>query len=141
MTTIKIVNGSLENVKTVNHDLQFESVDDFKLFAKDTFNLIDQKPLNEEVETIIGKVDSNEYFNETEDTICIRTNYKNPFEFRISYSGSNAPSIINKQNVLRQRGNDIYLSSVVEVKKDTPFSVYFEVNSPRSGSWLVFKNH
>ena len=80
------------------------------------------------------------HFDETQDTIRIRTNYKNPFEFRISYTGSNAPSILNKQNVLRQRGNNIYLSSVVEVKKDTPFSVYFEVNSPRSGSWLIFRN-
>ena len=58
----------------------------------------------------------------------------------ISYSGSNAPSIINKQNVLRQRGNDIYLSSVVEVKKDTPFNIYFEVSSPKSGSWLIYKH-
>ena len=80
------------------------------------------------------------HFDETQDTIRIRTNYKNPFEFRISYTGSNAPSILNKQNVLRQRGNDIYLSSVVEVKKNTPFNIYFEVSSPKSGSWLIYKH-
>ena len=79
-------------------------------------------------------------YNESADTICIQTNYKNPFEFRISYSGLEAPKIINKRNVLRQRGNDIYLSSLVEVKKDTPFNIYFEVSNPRNGSWLIYKN-
>lgn len=80
------------------------------------------------------------YFNESQDAISIRTNYKNPFEFRISYSGSVAPTIINKKDVLRQRGNDIFLSSIVEVKKDTPFNIYFEVSSPRNGSWLIYRN-
>ena len=50
------------------------------------------------------------------------------------------PSIVNKGNVLRQRGNNIYVSSSVEIEKDTPFEVYFEVNSPRVGSWLIYSN-
>ena len=80
------------------------------------------------------------YFRDRNDTISIDTDYRLPFEFRVSYSGGQAPSIVNKDNVLRQRGNNIYVSSSVEIKKDTQFEVYFEVNSPRVGSWLIYRN-
>ena len=80
------------------------------------------------------------YFRDRNDTISIDTDYRSPFEFRVSYSGGQTPSILNKGNVIRQRGNNIYVSSSVEIKKDTPFEVYFEVNSPRVGSWLIYKN-
>ena len=80
------------------------------------------------------------YFNDDNDTILIDTDYHSPFEFRVSYSGNQTPTIINKDNVIRQRGNNIYVSSFVEIKKDSPFDIYFEVSSPRTGSWLVYKN-
>lgn len=79
-------------------------------------------------------------FNETSDSIEISTNYKCPYELRVSYSGTAAPSIVNKSNVIRQRGNNIYVSSFVDIKRDTPFEVYFEVSDPRVGSWLIYRN-
>ena len=78
-------------------------------------------------------------FKDSVDSIRISTDYICPFEFRVSYS-ENVPTIVNKNNVIRQRGNNIYLSSLVEIRKDVPFEVYFEVNSPRYGSWLIYKN-
>lgn len=80
------------------------------------------------------------YFKEKEDSIEISTNYGCDFEFRVSYIGERIPSIVNNGNVLRQRGNNIYVASSVELKKDTPFEVFFEVNKPRIGSWLIFSN-
>ena len=80
------------------------------------------------------------HFRDNNNTITIDTDYRSPFELRVSYSGSQVPNIINRNNVIRQRGNDIYMSTSVEIKKDTPFEVYFEVNSPRVGSWLIYRN-
>lgn len=80
------------------------------------------------------------YYREDDETISITTDYKSPFELRITYRGIQTPTIVNKGNVIRQRGNNIYMSSSVEIKKDTPFEVFFEVNSPRIGSWLVYRN-
>ncbi len=80
------------------------------------------------------------YFNENSDSISINTNYNCPFEFRVSYSCTQVPTILSKGNVLRQRGNNIYLSSHVEVLKDCSFEIYFEVAEPRIGSWLVYRN-
>lgn len=79
-------------------------------------------------------------FFEDDASISIRTNYRCPFELRVSYIGSKAPTILNTSDVLRHRGNDIYVASLVEIKKDVPFKVYFEVNSPIMGSWLIYKN-
>lgn len=79
------------------------------------------------------------FFNDSADTIIINTDYMNPFEFKVSYT-DNVPTIVNKNDVIRQRGHDIYMSSMVEIKKDVPFEVFFEVNSPRLGSWLIYKN-
>lgn len=80
------------------------------------------------------------YFNDNEETIRIYTDYVNPYEFRITYNDDEAPKIVNKNMVLRQKENNIYVSSSVEISKDTHFEVYFEVNNPREGSWLVYKN-
>lgn len=80
------------------------------------------------------------FFDDTLDSIRISTDYRNPFEFRVSYL-HDVPTIISKDNVVRQRGNDIYLSSTVEIKKDVPFEIFFEVKSPRIGSWLIYKNN
>jgi hypothetical protein len=80
------------------------------------------------------------HFTEMNGIISIDTDYCSPFELRVAYSGNQAPTIINKNNVIRQRGNNIFVSSSVEIKKDTPFEVYFEVSSPRIGSWLIYRN-
>ncbi|WP_031536016.1 MULTISPECIES: DarT ssDNA thymidine ADP-ribosyltransferase family protein [unclassified Bacteroides] len=80
------------------------------------------------------------YFRENNETITVNTDYRSPFELRVAYSGNQTPTIVNKENVIRQRGNNIYVSSSVEIKKDCSFEVYFEVSSPRTGSWLVYRN-
>lgn len=80
------------------------------------------------------------YYRDDNDTISITTDYKSPFELRVTYSGNQVPTIVNKGNVIRQRNNNIYVSSFIEIKKDSPFEVYFEVDSPRVGSWLIYRN-
>lgn len=49
------------------------------------------------------------YFRDNNDTITIETDYRSPYELRVTYSGNQTPTIINKSNVLRQRGNNIYV--------------------------------
>ena len=78
-------------------------------------------------------------FKEGSDSIRISTDYMSPFEFKLSYSGE-TPIIENKDNVIRQRGNNIFVSKSIEVKKNTPFEIYFEVNIPRYNSWLIYRN-
>jgi hypothetical protein len=80
------------------------------------------------------------YFNDNADSIRIYTDYKNSYEFRVTYFDNNVPDIVNKNMVLRQKDNNIYVSSSVEISKGTHFEVYFEVNNPRVGSWLIYKN-
>lgn len=79
------------------------------------------------------------FFNDNNESIEIYTDYKCAFEFKVTYNGEIAPSITNTEDVLRQRGNDIFMSKRVVIRKDSPFEVYFEVNDPRNGSWLIYK--
>lgn len=78
-------------------------------------------------------------FVDNNNTIRITSDYNLPYELRIEYK-YDAPVILNKNMVKRQRGNNIYMASCVELSKDTSFEVYFEVNTPRIGSWLIYKN-
>ena len=80
------------------------------------------------------------YFDDSDNLLKIDTNYIDPFEFRVSYSENFVPEILNKNQILRQKDDNIYVSSSVEIKKDTPFEIYFEVKDPRVDSWLVYKN-
>lgn len=80
-------------------------------------------------------------YDETQNSIRISTNgYRSSFEFKVVYHGNNVPSIVNKNMVLRQRDNSIYLQDSVELSKDVPFDVYFETKDPRIESWLIYKN-
>jgi hypothetical protein len=76
---------------------------------------------------------------ESDDTISISSNYVNPYQLKIEYSKT-IPTIINKTDVKSQKQHSIFVSSRVEIRKDVPFEVYFEVESPRKGSWLIYKN-
>lgn len=80
------------------------------------------------------------FFKEDSETIEIKTNYHCPFEFRVSFTGSQVPEIVNANNVIRQRGKNIYVSNFVQIKRSVPYQVYFEVNSPNIGSWLIYNN-
>lgn len=79
------------------------------------------------------------FFDDSTEIIRIRTNYRDPFEFKVSYAGD-APTILSTNNITRQRGNSIYVSSMVEIKKDVPFDVFFEVNNPNPASYLIYEN-
>ena len=78
-------------------------------------------------------------FYDSSDSIRISTDYICPFEFKVSYT-EDVPTIVNKNHVIRQRGKNIYMSSMVEIKKDVPFEVFFEVQIPKAGSWLIYKH-
>ena len=78
-------------------------------------------------------------FIESNDSIRITSNYHLPYELRVEYTDG-VPEIVNKNMVKRQRGTNIYLASSVELKKNHSFKVYFEVDNPRRGSWLIYKN-
>ena len=79
-------------------------------------------------------------YDEYNDELEIDTNYVDNFEFRVKYDGTDVPNVVNKEKVIRQKGNDIFVDKRVILKKDIPFEVYFEVKSPRPGSWLIYKN-
>lgn len=78
-------------------------------------------------------------FDITDDTIRISSNYTLPYKLRVSYP-NDIPHIVNSYMVSRHKGNDIYLRNSVELKKDLPFKVYFEVDRPIKGSWLIYEN-
>ena len=71
--------------------------------------------------------------------LSISTNYNDPYIFRVEYMNQ-APEILNIDNIQGRRGNSLFLKDGVKVKKDTPFNVYFEVNTPKVRSWLVYSN-
>ena len=50
------------------------------------------------------------------------------------------PDIINKTSILREKGRSIYVGTNLEIRKDKPFKIYFEVYEPRQGSWLIYLN-
>ena len=134
----------------VDGELDFSKLKDVQIFCYDSFQAQmlrkelkgtkweDKVSVGDEI--LYEHQNKELYFNEKDESIEIKSNYRCPFEFRVSYSGLESPQIINKQNVIRQRGNNIFVSSSVEINKNTPFEVYFEVSDPRSGSWLVYKN-
>lgn len=78
-------------------------------------------------------------FDDSDETLSIKTDYVNPFEFRIEFSGS-TPIIINSGSILREKGNNIYMSDSIQIKKNVPFKLYFEVSEPRRSSWLIYTN-
>lgn len=133
----------------VKGELDFSKLKDVQICCCDSYQaeMLKQELEGTKWENIV-QVDDTLYEHENKElfyadkpeTITITTNYKSPFEFKISYSGSQIPSVINSDHVIRQRGNNIFVSQSVELKKDVPFEVYFEVNSPKAGSWLIYKN-
>jgi hypothetical protein len=125
--------SKLKNVKIVCYDKFQESLLRKELIGS---KWVDALGVNSSLYEYSNKELS---FRESDESIRITTDYVNAFEFKIAYDGP-VPSIINRDNVLRQRGQNIFVSSSVEINKDVPFEVYFEVNTPRFGSWLIYKN-
>ena len=79
------------------------------------------------------------YFEEDCDTLKIKSDYKDPFELRVEYF-EEVPDIINKTSILRENGREIYLGTNLEIRKDKPFKIYFEVYEPDKRSWLIYLN-
>lgn len=79
------------------------------------------------------------YFDEEGDELIINTDFKDEFVFRVLYT-EKIPVIVNKDDISRQKGKSIFLNEKVDIKKDVPFEIYFEVTIPRSERWLIYKN-
>lgn len=79
-------------------------------------------------------------FIEHQDSIEITTSLKEDFKFRVSYYGSQLPSIMNPENIVLHKSNNIIVKKRLEILKNVPFEVYFEVLKPRMESWLVYSN-
>lgn len=79
------------------------------------------------------------YFDEEGDELIINTDFKDEFVFRVLYT-EKIPVIVNKDDISRQKGKSIFLNKKVDIKKDVPFEIYFEVTIPRSERWLIYKN-
>lgn len=75
---------------------------------------------------------------ESDDIIEISTNYHDSFEYRVSYDSSE-PAILNAQQITQQKGRNIFMRNSLKIKKNVPFSIYFEVRTPRVESWLIYK--
>ena len=132
----------------VDGELDFSKLKHVEIFCYDSFqaSILREELKGTQWEDVVteGKslyerTNKELFFNDSSESIRISTDYLDPFEFKVSYTGD-APTIVNRNNVTRQRGNSIYVSSMVEIKKDVPFEVFFEVNNPRVGSWLIYKN-
>lgn len=132
----------------VDGELDFSRLKNVEIFCYDSFQAT---MLREELKgtqwedvvtegkSLYERTNKELFFNDSSESIRISTDYLDSFEFKVSYTGDD-PTIVNKNNVTRQRGNSIYVSSMVEIKKDVPFEVFFEVNNPSVGSWLIYKN-
>ena len=62
------------------------------------------------------------YFSDTDDMLEVSTNYCDPFELRIEYDGINIPEIVNYGEVIREKGNSIYMKEHICIKKNKSFS-------------------
>lgn len=106
--------------------------------------LVGSSPLKDRIiskEDLFQRINKELHFKDTSDTLAITTDYCNTFEFKITYSDGMAPEILNPSSILREKGNCIYMGRYLEIKKDKPFTIYFEVSEPRKGSWLIYTNN
>lgn len=106
-------------------------------------SLVGSSPLKDRIitkEDLFERINRQLHFKDTSDTLEITTDYCNAFEFRITYTEGLPPEILNSSSILREKGNNIYMKHYLEIKKDKPFTIYFEVSEPRKGSWLIYTN-
>jgi len=113
-------------------------------FQKDMLkSLVSNSPLCKRIVTrpdLYIRKNKELFFDDSDETLKIDTDHSNPFEFRIEYN-TTTPGIINTGSILRQKGNSIYMSGSVQIKKDVPFKLFFEVSEPRKSSWLIYINN
>jgi hypothetical protein len=107
-------------------------------------HLVDKSPLRDRIiakEELFERINRELHFKDTAETLEITTDYINQFEFRITYTDGLAPEILNTDTILREKGNSIFMGRYIQIKKDKPFSIYFEVSEPRKESWLIYTNN
>ena len=105
--------------------------------------LVGSSPLKDRIITkddLFEKKNPKLIFHDSSETLEITTDYCNPFELRVAYDINMVPEILNPELILREKGNSIYMKRYVEIKKDRPFTIFFEVTTPRKGSWLIYTN-
>lgn len=79
-------------------------------------------------------------FEDSVDYLKVSTaNYIGQYEFKVEYA-ERLPEVIDTRYVIREKGNAIFFSNQVSIKKDAPFKIYFESSYPRKGSWLIYNN-
>lgn len=106
--------------------------------------LVGTSPLKSRIITtdaVFEKKNRELFFKDHDGFLNISTDYVDGFEFRVEYSGTTAPEVTNKGDVLREKGNNIYIIHSINIKKDKPFRIYFEVSNPRKNSWLIYTNN
>lgn len=105
--------------------------------------LVATSPLKDRIiakEDLYERINKELHFDDSSDTLEITTDYCNPFEFRVSYETGGSPEILNPDSIIREKGSNIYMSRFLRIKKNKPFTIYFEVSEPRKGSWLIYTN-
>lgn len=128
--------------------LDLSELSSLRIFCYDTYqknmltSLVGQSSLKDKIgvepSLYYGK-NRQLYFEEDCDTLKIKSDYKDPFELRVEYF-EEVPDIINKTSILRENGREIYLGTNLEIRKDKPFKIYFEVYEPDKRSWLIYLN-
>ena len=106
-------------------------------------SLVGSSPLKDRIiskEDLFERINKELYFRDSAETLEITTDYCNSFEFKITYTDGMTPEVLNPSAILREKGNNIYMGHYLEIKKDKPFTIYFEVSEPRKGSWLIYTN-
>lgn len=105
--------------------------------------LVATSPLKDRIiakEVLYERINKKLHFDDSSDTLEITTDYCNPFEFKVSYNAEGSPEILNPDFIIREKSNNIYMSHFLKIKKNKPFTIYFEVSEPRKGSWLIYIN-
>ena len=106
-------------------------------------SLVGSSPLKDRIiskEDLFERINKELHFRDSAETLEITTDYCNSFEFKITYTDGMTPEVLNPSAILREKGNNIYMGHYLEIKKDKPFTIYFEVSEPRKGSWLIYTN-
>ncbi len=133
----------------VQDEVDLSSLSSLHIYCYDNYQrdmlrtLVATSPLKDRIIAkmdLYDRINKELHFDDSSDTLEISTDYCNPFEFKISYDAEGCPEILNPDFIIREKGNNIYMSRFLKIKKNKPFTIYFDVSEPRKGSWLIYTN-
>ena len=133
----------------VKDEVDFQKLKTLKIYCADEqqkkmlLNAIEGSQLSQRVfvnSNLYEYVNKQLRYEDLPDSVRICTSYADNFVFRVSYFGAQSPTINNVMDVFKQKGKNIYLHNQIDIQKDVPFELFFEVDTPRIGSWLIYKN-